>query len=147
MFVVIVLLSATLIGLPIGIVLFVFLKWLGIVGIFHAVGHRIGRSMGRDLSLLGAVLVVFVPYALLVQLPLFFGLIGLLAAGMIGTFLWLFVEVPGLGMTLLTRAGRPARPIAPPAPAPPPVPEVAMAPPAPPTPPPPPPPVTPPPGP
>lgn len=118
----------TVIGLPVVIVIFLVLKWLGIVGIFHAVGSRIGRSFGRELSLLGAVLIVFLPYALIVQLPLLFGLVGLIASGMIGLFLWLFLEVPAVGLVLLTRAGGPPRVTTVAAPAP----QPAVAPPGPP---------------
>jgi hypothetical protein len=72
---------------------------------FHAFGQRVGRGLGREMSLLGAVLVGFLPYALLVVLPSAFGLVGLVAAGAIGLFFWLFLEVPGVGLALLTGFG------------------------------------------
>jgi hypothetical protein len=129
MLVLVAVVGITVIGLPVLIVIFLLLKWLGIVGIFHAVGQRIGRSLGRELSLLGAILLMFLPYALVVQLPLLFGILGLIASGMIGMFLWLFLEVPAVGLVLLTRAGGPGRAM--PAGGPPDVPAARVTPPAP----------------
>ena len=63
-------LAATVIGLPFGLLVFRVVKWLGIAGIFFAVGRRVGRSLGREMSLLGAVLLVFLPFALLQIAPL-----------------------------------------------------------------------------
>jgi len=112
--------TATIVGLPIAIAVFLLLKWLGIVGLFHAIGARIGRSMGREMSLLGAILLTFVPFALISLAPYFFGLAGLVASMTVGTLFWFFFEVPGLGLVLLTRAGAPPRATAaaPPVPAP-----------------------------
>lgn len=106
--VVMVLLCVTLIGIPAAMLLyfvFVVVKWLGLAGIFHFVGQRIGRMMGREMSLLGAILLGFLPFALLRFLPL-----------CIGSFLWLVLEVLAVGYVVLTRAG--GRPYTPPRPAP-----------------------------
>jgi hypothetical protein len=103
--VIIVLLTATIVGLPIGILIFLVLKWLGIAGLFHAFGQRMGRSFGREMSLLGSILLVFAPFALVVILPAFLGLAGLLLSMFLGLCIWLFLEVPALGLILLTRGG------------------------------------------
>jgi len=71
-----ILLAATVLGLPIGILLFHVLKWLGIAGIFFAIGRRIGRSMGREMSLLGGVLLVFAVFVVLLLFPFLCGLAG-----------------------------------------------------------------------
>ncbi|NIM00760.1 MAG: hypothetical protein GTN89_07580, partial [Acidobacteria bacterium] len=60
--VVLTLLAATVIGLPMGILLFKILKWVGIAGIFFSLGQRVGRSLGREMSPLGAVLLSFAFY-------------------------------------------------------------------------------------
>jgi hypothetical protein len=116
------LLAVTIIGIPVAFLLFIVLKWLGIAGIFYFLGHRLGRAMGREMSLLGAVMLSFVPFALIVLLPSAFGLAGLLVAIMIHFLIWIFLEVPAVGLVLLTRAGSPpvqtavASPAEPPAP-------------------------------
>jgi hypothetical protein len=110
------LLLVTIIGVPLAIFVFIVLKWLGITGMFYYLGARVGRSLGREMSLLGAVILGFLPYVLLVLLPSLFGVVGLLIAMMIHTMIWLFLEVPAVGLALLTRAGSPAaaRPVVPP---------------------------------
>jgi hypothetical protein len=100
-----VLLSATVIGVPIALLLFIVLKWLGLAGIFHAIGSRLGRSLGRELSLLGAILLVFAPLAAVMLIPSFLGFIGLLLTTLLCGLVWLFLEVPAVGLILLTRAG------------------------------------------
>lgn len=102
------LLLVTVIGVPLAIFLFIILKWLGITGMFYFFGSRLGRSIGREMSLLGAVILGFLPYGLLIVLPSAFGLPGLLVAIMIHCMIWLFLEVPAIGLVLLTRAGSPA---------------------------------------
>jgi hypothetical protein len=109
------LLLVTIIGVPLAIFVFIILKWLGITGMFYFFGSRIGRSLGREMSLLGAVILGFLPYVLLVLLPSWFGVPGLLVALMVHFMIWLFLEVPAVGLVLLTRAGSPgSRPVAPP---------------------------------
>jgi hypothetical protein len=117
------LLAVTVIGIPVAFLLFIVLKWLGIAGIFYFLGHRLGRALGREMSLLGAVMVSFVPFGLIILLPSVFGLAGLLVALMIHFLIWIFLEVPAVGLVLLTRAGSPPAPAAaaPPAPPEPPV--------------------------
>jgi hypothetical protein len=100
-----VLLLATVVGFFVGLVLFVVLKWLGIAGMFHFLGHRVGRGLGREMSLLGAVLLGFAPYILIVLLPSAFGLAGLIVAIVFGFLIWIFLEIPAVGMVILTRAG------------------------------------------
>jgi len=103
------LLLVTVIGVPLAIFLFIILKWLGITGMFYFFGNRLGRAVGREMSLLGAVMLGFLPYVLLILLPSAFGLPGLLVAIMIHCMIWLFLEIPGIGLVLLTRAGSPPR--------------------------------------
>jgi len=103
------LLLVTVIGVPLAIFLFIILKWLGITGMFYFFGNRVGRAVGREMSLLGAVMLGFLPYVLLILLPSAFGLPGLLVAIMIHCMIWLFLEIPGIGLVLLTRAGSPPR--------------------------------------
>jgi hypothetical protein len=126
------LLAVTVIGVPVAFFLFIILKWLGIAGIFYYLGHRLGRVLGREMSLLGAVMLSFVPFALIILLPSAFGVAGLLVAIMIHFLIWIFLEVPAVGLVLLTRAGNPpvqrtlapsAEPPAPPAPPEPPEPQ------------------------
>jgi len=103
--VVLLILAATVVGFPIGLIVFRVFKWLGLAGIFFAVGRRVGRSLGREMSLLGAVLLVFLPFALLQIVPLLFGPFGWILAWCLNTLIWLFLEVPAFGMILLTRGG------------------------------------------
>ncbi|MDH3628881.1 MAG: hypothetical protein OEV00_05755 [Acidobacteriota bacterium] len=99
------LLSVTVIGLPLGFALFRVTKWLGVCAVLWAVGHRIGRSFGRDLSVMAATFVGFVPYAILMLAPLWLGVPGLLFSLLAGLFSWVFLEIPALGLVLLTRFG------------------------------------------
>ncbi len=119
-------LAATLLGIPIAVVFylaFLVLKWLGIAGLCHRLGSSIGRGAGRELSLLGAILLGFLPYALLVLAPLFLGGIGFLFAVVVRLLFWVVVEIPAVGLVILTRAGAravdrvstPAPPVSPPA--------------------------------
>src|SRR6185436_6203523 len=60
------LLLCSVLGIPllplVWCVFFVF-KTLALAGVFHLVGSRIGRALGREMSLLGAVLLGFAPFA------------------------------------------------------------------------------------
>lgn len=114
--IVLVLLLATVVGVVLAWVLFVLMKWLAITGIFHFLGQRVGRALGREMSLLGAVLLGFAPYLLLVLVPSFLGLPGLILAVLLSVVIWLFLEVPAVGLVILTRAGGRASPAAAPAP-------------------------------
>lgn len=90
-------LIVTLVGIPLAVlVYFVFkvLQWLGLAGIFHFVGQRIGRLLNREVSLLGGVLLGFLPFALLRFLPF-----------CTGWLIWFVVEILAIGFVILTRAG------------------------------------------
>lgn len=89
--------------------LFVVGKWLGIAGIFLAFGRALARRLGRDPSMLMAVLASFALYVLLTVAPTPLGFFGLLV-GAVGraTFFVLF-EAPAVGLLLLTRFGRQPR--------------------------------------
>lgn len=95
----------TLIGLPFLVLAYLVLKWLGLAGVFHAVGQRIARGFGGELSPLGAVLLVYAAYgAVLLALSLL-GPIGLAAIVLFHMLFFFFFEAPALGLVLLTRAG------------------------------------------
>ncbi len=99
-----ILLILTCIGIPVALLLyFVFtvLKWLGLAGLFHQVGSRLGRMMGREMSLLGGVLLGFLPFAVLYFLPF-----------CIGTIIWVVLDLLAIGLVILTRAGGQATPLA-----------------------------------
>lgn len=90
-------LAVTIVGIPLAVLVyfaFKILEWLGLAGIFHFVGRRIGALFGRDLSILGAVMVGFLPFALLRFLPFCTGWI-----------LWFLLEIVAIGFVVLTRAG------------------------------------------
>jgi len=100
-----VLLSVTLIGAVAAWFLFQILKWMCIAGIFYAVGKGLGRAMGREISILGGVLLSFALYALVLLLLAPLGFPGLLASWVFGMFFALMVKVPAVGLLILTRAG------------------------------------------
>ena len=102
----------TVIGIPlVGLLylVFVVLKWLAMCGIFHQIGRRMGRGLGREMSLLGAILLGMLPFALLRFVPF-----------CIGFCIWFLVEILAFGYLILTRVGtrKSSLPI-PPAPVPP----------------------------
>ena len=99
------LLAATVIGLPAGILFFKVLKWVGIAGIFMSLGQRIGRSLGREMSPLGAVLLSFGFYAAFIVVMSWLGLAGLVILVLFSMFFWLMFEVPAVGLMILTRFG------------------------------------------
>lgn len=101
-------LAMTVIGIPVAVVAylgFIVLKWLGLAGIYHRIGTGLARSLGRDVSLLGAILLGFLPFALLQLVPLFFGGVGVLLGIGVRLAFWMFVEIPAVGLVLVTRAG------------------------------------------
>jgi hypothetical protein len=104
-------LTITLIGIPLAFLLFLsftVLKWLAMCGIFHQLGWRIGRAFGREMSLLGGILLGLLPFALLRFLPL-----------CIGWSIWFLVEIVAFGCLIVTRVGtRRSLPIASPHPPP-----------------------------
>lgn len=90
-------LFVTILGIPLAILLyfvFVAVKWIGLAGVFHQVGKRFGQRFGRDMSLLGAVLLGFLPFALLRLVPL-----------CIGWTAWFLLEIFAVGYVVLTRVG------------------------------------------
>lgn len=103
--------AITIIGIPITILLFVVfavLRWLALAGLFHYVGSRIGRMLfKREMSLLGAILLGFLPFAALRFLPF-----------CVGSLIWLFLQIVAVGLLIVTRVGSTASRTAPP-PAPP----------------------------
>jgi hypothetical protein len=113
----------TIIGIPLVFLLylvFLILKWLGMCGIFHHIGVRIGRGLGREMSLLGAILLGFLPFALLRILPWLLG-------WCVGVAVWFGIEILAVGYLIVTRVGTrreadlfppPVRPAPPPPPAP-----------------------------
>jgi hypothetical protein len=103
--IVLTLLAATVVGLPIGILLFKILKWVGIAGIFLSLGQRVGRSMGREMSPLGAVLLSFGFYAAFIVAMSWMGLAGFFMLMLFRMFFWLMFEVPAVGLMILTRCG------------------------------------------
>jgi hypothetical protein len=99
------LLAITIIGLPLAWLAYWIAKWMGVAAIFAAIGRRMGRALGWEMSLLGAILGCFAIYVALSLLPIWLGLPGWLLALGLSTLFFLFVEVPGLGLVLLTSAG------------------------------------------
>ena len=99
------LLAATVIGLPAGILFFKVLKWVGIAGIFMSLGQRVGRSLGREMSPLGAVLLSFGFYAAFVVVMSWLGIAGFFMLVLFHMFFWLMFEVPAVGLVILTRFG------------------------------------------
>jgi hypothetical protein len=100
-----VLVSVTVIGLPVAVLGYYVLKWLGVAGIFYAIGRRIGRSFGREMSLLGALLLTFAIYALVTVATAPLGVAGLIIAALLRFVFFLLVEAPALGLVLMTRLG------------------------------------------
>lgn len=105
LWVLLVLVSVTVIGLPVAIVGYYVLKWLGVAGIFYAVGRRLGRGFGREMSLLGALLLTFAIYALVTIATAPLGIVGLLIATLLRVIFFVVVEAPAIGLVLMTRFG------------------------------------------
>jgi len=100
------LLSLTVIGLPIAMLGFWIIKWLGIAGIMFSVGHRLGSSSGRDLSVLGSILVSFLFIFLLpTVIATIAGPLGLIVSGFMAMVIFLCLSLPGVGLIFLTRFG------------------------------------------
>jgi hypothetical protein len=110
-------LAASVLGLPLALLVwavFIVLKWMALTGIFLWVGRGIGRAFRRELSPLTAVLVAFLPVAVLQLLPVLVGGLGFVVALAVRVALWLFLEIPAVGLALLTRAGASRRAASPP---------------------------------
>jgi hypothetical protein len=105
--------AATLVGIPIYLMTAWMLKWLAIAGVFQACGSRLARSWGGELSQLGAVLGTFALCAVATLVPLLFGWWGVLAWALVKLGFFLAVEVPAVGLLILTRIGTSEGSIAP----------------------------------
>jgi len=95
----------TVVGIPLMPLLylcFVILKWMAMCGVFHHVGRRIGRALGREMSLLGALMLGLLPFALLRLIP-----------HCVGALIWFLVEIVGFGLLIVTRVGTRRTAIAP----------------------------------
>jgi hypothetical protein len=91
-------LCLTIIGIPLvflSYLVFVVLKWLAMCGVFHQIGSRVGRAMGRDMSRLGAILLGLLPFAILRLIPV----------PCVGFSIWFLVEILAFGYLILTRVG------------------------------------------
>lgn len=98
-------LSLTVVGIPVALLGFWVLKWLGIAGIFCALSQGIGRRLGRELSLLGGVLLTFGLYTFVLLTPSLMGIPGLLILICLSFLRFLLLDAPALGLIILTRAG------------------------------------------
>lgn len=83
--------------IPVWILLFQGLKFLGMAAVFLVLGRRLAKALDRELSLLGTVVLGMLPVALISLVPCF------------GGVLWALIKVMGVGLAVLTHAG--ARPI------------------------------------
>jgi hypothetical protein len=103
----------TVIGIPLSGLLylsFLVAKWLGVAGICLYIGKSIGRLFGRELPPLAAILLGMLPLWALHLVPMFIGGIGFLFAFGFRLLYWVLVEIPAVGLVILTRAGaRPRR--------------------------------------
>jgi hypothetical protein len=99
------LLSFTVVGIPVALLAFYVLKWAGIAAIFFAIGNRIGRAAGFTPSVLGAVFLVFSAYVVIMLVPAAFGWFGLVVTGTLKLVFFLLVELPAVGLVILTRFG------------------------------------------
>ncbi len=101
------LLSVTLVGLPLALVAFYVLRWLGIAGVFFAVGRRLTGSVGREMSVLGSVLLVYAIYVVISLSPTPLGPWGLIVSALLWMIFFVFVDLPAIGLLILTRLGSP----------------------------------------
>ncbi len=111
------LLSVTLVGLPLALVAFYVLRWMGIAGVFFAVGRRLAGTVGREMSVLGSVLLVYAIYVVISLSPTPLGPWGLIVSALLWMIFFVFVDLPAIGLLILTRLGSP-RMSPPPAPTP-----------------------------
>lgn len=98
------LLAMSVIGLlavPVLVVVLAVLTWLGLAGIFHMVGAGIGRMFGREMSVLGAVVLGFILFGLVKFVPI------------VGFVVWMLLTWWGFGLLLTCRAGSPDAPVVP----------------------------------
>lgn len=107
--VILALLTVTFVGVFPAWLGFQVMKWMGIAAIFYAVGHRLGRAFGASFSVLGAVLLVFAFYTAVTLLPSLAGmsLLFFLMTAALWTVFFVLVQIPAVGLVILTRFGRP----------------------------------------
>lgn len=110
--------------IPVAILVFMVLTVLGLTGIFHYLGHRLGRLVGRDISLLGSILLGYLLCGLISLVPIF------------GTLAWTCLTWLGIGLLFTSRMGSaparlPSGSVAPAAPSEPPAPPAQPVPPEP----------------
>jgi hypothetical protein len=106
--VVVALLVVSVVGLPLVPFLWAamwFVRLVGRTGLFVVFGRRLGGIVGFDLSVLGAAVVGFLPYAILLVLPMFFGMAGLFVGCTISLLFKVLVDWPSVGLAVLTRLG------------------------------------------
>jgi hypothetical protein len=99
------LLSVTLIGIPLAMVAIFVLRWLGTAGLFYAFGRRLGRGFGAEMSVFGALLISFTIYGVLKLAPTPLGIVGLALSGILWTLYLLLIDIPAIGLVILTRMG------------------------------------------
>jgi len=99
------LLLVTLVGIFPWELAFSVLKWTGIAAIFYAVGRRLTRAAGITPSVLGAVLLVFAIYVVLMLAPSAAGFFGFAIIVALKLVFLLLVEIPAVGLVILTRFG------------------------------------------
>jgi hypothetical protein len=90
------LLTASVIGLlaiPVAILAAAALIWLGYAGLFHLVGHRLGRLLGREMSVLGSMLLGFLVFALIWFVPI------------VGFLVWTVLTWIATGLLITGRLG------------------------------------------
>ena len=92
-------LFVTVLGIPVAVLfwcVFTVFKWMGLASLFLATGRRLARSAGRAPSLPAAVVLGFLPFALLRLVPF-----------LVGNLLWFAVEIVAIGWVIVSRAGKP----------------------------------------
>jgi len=102
--------AGTVIGLPVLYLAYLAFKWLALAGMFYAVGRFIGRGFGREMSPLGAVLLIYTLYSVILLALSPLGLVGLSLISLFRILFFCFFEVPAVGLVLLTRLGTRASP-------------------------------------
>lgn len=100
------LLLFTVVGAAAAWAAFVVLKWVGVAGIFFAVGRALLRSFGRtEVSVLGGTLLAFALWAAIAVAPGLFGMAGLVVSLILRPMFFLLVEAPAIGLVVLTGVG------------------------------------------
>ena len=90
-----------LVALPVAVLAIAVLIWLGYAGLFLHVGRRIGHTMGREMSVLGGMLLGFMVFAVLWFVPL------------LGSIVWTVLTWIATGLVITGRFGATPRGSAP----------------------------------